>query len=143
MSVSGWILGALDLGFRETVTLEGYEPPPSSVSVGAAPPLPDSSRPPSIRAAKVNWSWTLLLYTIVVAGACAKSILDHLSTVHVLQLDPLDVLTSSIVAAVSFRAIFVQKLAKVHARPIQVFLAFESGFFVEALFRSVAALYRA
>ncbi len=82
--------------------------------------------------------WTIIYYLCVVMGVSANTIMKQVEKNVAITVDFKSLLISLILSAVIFP--FVYKTAKFNSsavNPIQLFIAFQHGFFFETIFKTI------
>lgn len=128
-----------DLGLRKpAVTLSDTERatrrPPASLPAGERA---DELTYEPLSISKFDNKRTILLFLFVAAGAIAQSVFRDYSTTGAIRLSWLSGLWGFVLGAVILRYLFTKKL-EAHNTTMQCFIAFEHGFFGDAILRSIA-----
>jgi|ERR1051326_3180585 hypothetical protein len=134
-----------DLGFRRPAQ-GGNATAPIENQIdhyGAVPPSSDKDEPEVITTPtqlfEPNWKTTLGLYAAVVMGIVGKRMLDQIASTGSFRLSPNTLVVSLILAAVGFAQIFRDKITRLDNAALRLFVAFESGFFIDSVVRAAAA----
>jgi hypothetical protein len=129
-----------DLGFRRRIVRIERDGEPNIK--GAIPEASeDSSSESRVPLFELDGKVTAALYIFVFLGALAKNLLDFLASKSGTGFDWRLILISLVLAAVGFPRIFEDRLTKVSKASLRYFIAFENGFFIDAVVRAVANFY--